>query len=314
MKDRIVVIGSSNIDMIMKMERLPRLGETITDGAFIQTFGGKGANQAVGAARAGGKVSFINAVGDCSNTDLMLNNFTEDQIDITGVFKCKGLQTGHALVMIGEAGSNYLSVAPGANYALTPEKIDSVSHLMDEAALIILQYEIPPETIKYVINLAEKKKIEVLWNFAPARNFDRSYFAKVGILVLNEAEAEFLTDIKVYDRQSAREAAEKCRLLGSKLVIITLGEKGSLTLSDNLTLYVPAFKVDAVDSTAAGDVFCGSLATALVEQQTTEQAVKFASAASALTVTKLGAQPSIPSRAEIEDFLLKKEYARNERN
>jgi ribokinase len=179
--------------------------------------------------------------------------------------------------------------------------------IIEEAAMIIMQYEIPAETIKYVFNIAEKKGIPVLWNFAPAREFDLTYLHKTSILVVNETEAEFLSGLPVETNKEVEAAAFKLRTMGIKHVIITLGKRGSFALSENDKIYMEAFKVEVVDTTSAGDVFCGTLAVALVEGKNLEESLRFASAASALCVTKMGAQPSAPIRADIENFLRKEE-------
>lgn len=303
MKNKIVVIGSSNVDLIMKMERLPAKGETITDADFFQVYGGKGANQAVGAVRAGGNIAFVNCVGDDAYTPQMLENFRNDGLDVRFVFRETGIASGHALVMIGGEGANYLSVSPGANYRLTPQLIDTAMPVIDEAAMIIMQYEIPVETIKYVFELAETKNIPVLWNFAPARPFDLSYITKTNILVVNETEAAFLSGQQVETDKEVQMAAEKLLGMGAKLVIITLGKRGAFALSDKEKVFVPAYKVDAVDTTSAGDVFCGSFAVAQTEGKSLTESLRFASAASAICVTRIGAQPSAPTRKEIDEFL-----------
>jgi len=304
MKNKIVVIGSSNVDLIMKMDRLPEKGETITDADFLQVYGGKGANQAVGAVRAGGNVAFVNCVGDDAYTPKMLENFRNDGLDTRFVFKETGIASGHALVMIGGEGNNYLSVAPGANYKLTPALIDQAIPVINEAAMIIMQYEIPVETIKYTFEIAEAKGIPVLWNFAPARPFDLSYVAKTAILVVNETEAAFLCGQEVETDEEIELAALKLQELGASLVIITLGKRGAFALSAFEKVFVPAFKVKALDTTSAGDVFCGSFAVATVERKTLKESLIFASAASALCVTKIGAQPSAPWRNDIDNFLM----------
>jgi ribokinase len=303
MKTKIVVIGSSNVDLIMKMDRLPEKGETITDADFFQVYGGKGANQAVGAVRAGGNVAFVNCVGDDAYTPQMLENFRNDGLDIRFVFQETGIASGHALVMIGGEGNNYLSVAPGANYKLTPDLIDQALPVIDEAAMIIMQYEIPADTIKYVFKVAESKGIPVLWNFAPARTFDLSYVGKTSILVVNETEAAFLSGMSVETDEEVEQAAVKLQEMGAKLVIITLGKRGAFALSATEKLFVPAFKVEAVDTTSAGDVFCGSFAVAQIEGKSLVESLRFAAAASAICVTRMGAQPSAPIRSEIDEFL-----------
>ena len=300
---KIIVIGSSNVDLLMKMDHLPEKGETVTDAEFFQVYGGKGANQAVAAARAGGNVAFVNSVGEDAYTPQMVQNYKNDGIDTRYVFQEKGIASGHALIMIGGEGMNYLSVAPGANYKLTPQKIDEAMPVFDEAAMIVMQYEIPEETIKYVIDLANRKSIPVLWNCAPARAFDLSYIPKINILVLNEVEAGFLAEMTVETEADAEKAAQKLVERGVEKVIITLGSKGAFVVTKTEKVSVPAFKVEAVDTTAAGDTFCGAFAVALVEGKSLKEALQFASAAAAISVTRMGAQPSAPTRNEIDTFL-----------
>lgn len=307
MKNKIIVIGSSNVDLLMKMDHLPEKGETVTDAVFMQVYGGKGANQAVAAARAGGNVAFVNCVGEDAYTPQMVQNYKDDGIDTRFVFLEKGMASGHALIMIGGEGMNYLSVAPGANYELTPAKIDEALPVIDEAAIIVMQYEIPEETIKYVIDLANRKNISVMWNVAPARAFDFSYIPKVNILVLNEVEAGFLAEMPVENQADAEKAAEKLVAKGVEKVIITLGSQGAFVVTKDEKVSVLSFKVNAVDTTAAGDTFCGAFAVALVEGKSLKESLQFASAAAAISVTRMGAQPSAPTRLEIDEFLKKKE-------
>ncbi len=303
MKKTITVIGSSNVDMIMKMEKLPRLGETVTDAEFFQVYGGKGANTAVGAARAGGNVNFVNCVGDDIFSDPMVENFRKDGINTEFVFKEKGISSGTALIMIGGKGDNYLSVSPGANYRLTPDYIDKADKAIAESDIIIIQNEILPETIKYIIDKASSLGKEILYNFAPAKPISDLEWGKITYLAVNETEAEFLSGQKV---ETDAEVITAARLLADKgvaNVIITLGERGSYVHSGDLKLLLPAFKVDATDTTAAGDIYCGSLAVALTEGKSLKEAVRFAGAASAISVTRIGAQPSAPLRTEIDEFI-----------
>ena len=303
MKNRIVVIGSSNVDLIMKMDHLPEKGETVTDAVFMQVYGGKGANQAVAAARAGGNVAFVTCVGEDAYTPQMVQNYREDGMDISHVFHEKEMASGHALIMIGGQGMNYISVAPGANYRLTPERIDEAMPLLKEAAIILMQYEIQEETIKYVIDVANRMGIPVLWNFAPARSFDLSYVPKVDVLVLNEVEAGFLAEMPVTNEDEAEKAAEMLVRKGVSTVIITLGSQGALAVTRHEKVRVPALKVDPVDTTAAGDTFCGCYAVAMVEGKTIGESLQFASAAAAISVTRMGAQPSAPRRDEIDALM-----------
>lgn len=303
MKDKIVVIGSSNVDLIMKMDHLPEKGETVTDAEFLQVYGGKGANQAVAASRAGGNVAFVSCVGKDAYTPQMVQNYIDEGIDTSCVFQEKGIASGHALIMIGDAGNNYISVAPGANYKLTSNKIDKAMSVINEAAIIVMQYEIQEESIKYVIDVANRKNIPVLWNFAPAREFNLSYIPKVNILVLNEVEAGYLAQLRVENEQDAESAAKTLVAKGVEKVIITLGSKGAFVMTKEEKVSVPAYTVDAVDTTAAGDTFCGAYAVALVEGKSPKKCLQFASAAAAISVTRMGAQPSAPTREEMDDFM-----------
>ena len=303
MNTRIVVIGSSNVDFIMKMERLPEKGETITDAVFLQTFGGKGANQAVGAARAGGDVWFVNCVGDDAFASLLLENLRQAGVHVDYVRSETGVASGAALVMVGGAGQNYLSVAPGANYRLTPAMVAGLEPLLRSAAMLVLQYEVLPETLYACIEIGHALGIPILFNLAPARPFEPAYLSKVAYLVVNENEAQSLCGFPVGSAAEVEQAAGVLRAKGAETVIITLGAQGAYLASRDARQHVPAFAVEAVDTTAAGDIFCGALAVALVEGQALPAAARFASAASAISVTRLGAQPSAPGRDEIDAFL-----------
>lgn len=301
--NKIAVIGSSNVDFIMKMDRLPRTGETITDAVFLQTYGGKGANQAVGAARAGGDVWFVNCVGDDAFGPLVKDNLRQAGVHVDYVTEQRGTASGAALVMVGGAGENYLSVAPGANYKLTPDMIRALAPMLQDAAMVLLQYEITPESLYAAIDVCFELGKPVMFNLAPARPLDESVLSRIAYLVVNETEAEFLCGFAVDSPDRVTEAARALLRKGAKNVVLTLGAGGVFLASGDGCRHVPAFRVQAVDTTAAGDVFCGALAVALVEGQPLAGAVRFASAAAAISVTRLGAQPSVPTRAEIEGFL-----------
>lgn len=300
---RITVIGSTNIDLIMKMTRLPAKGETLTGGEFMQTFGGKGANQAVAAARAGGNVTFISCVGGDHYGTQSIENFIRDGIDTTHVFTEKESATGTALIMIGGDGDNMITVAPGANARMTPAHIDKVRHVLEDSEYVLLQYEIPQDTLYYILETCHELGKKVIFNLAPAGACDPGHIGMLHTLVVNEVEAAYLSGIPVTNAEETREAATVLRSIGAKNVVITLGAEGSYIAGSSFREKIPAFAVKAVDATAAGDVYCGCLAVALVEGQTMEQAVAFASAASAISVTRMGAQPSAPSREEIEEML-----------
>lgn len=303
MAGKIVVIGSSNADFIMKMDRLPKIGETVTDAIFMQTFGGKGANQAVGAARAGGDVAFINCVGDDLYGRLIKENMRAAGVNVDHVFEETGIASGAALVMVGNEGRNLLSVAPGANYRLTPAIIDRVRPVIESAAMVVMQYEILPETLAYAVETAQASGKPVILNLAPARPIAQETLAGLFALVVNENEAEFLVKYEVNTPEKVRQAAQDLLKIGMQWVILTLGSQGVYAASREAVYQVPAFPVKAVDTTAAGDIFCGSLAVALVEGQPMGDALRFASAAAAISVTRLGAQPSAPGRDEIVALL-----------
>lgn len=303
MNTDIIVIGSSNTDFIMKMERLPRKGETITNAVFMQTFGGKGANCAVGAARANGNVTFVNCVGDDPFGPLIIENMQRAGVKTDCILRAQGIASGSALVMIDANGDNYLSVAPGANYRLLPKHIVDLTPRIAKAALIVLQYEILPETLYASIDLAHSLGKQILFNFAPARPIDERYFSKITHLVVNEVEAEYLCGFPVSSEAQAYVAAESLLQQVAEAVVITLGGRGAVAVDRSGCFHAPAYPVNAVDSTAAGDIFCGTLAVALVEGNSLPDSVRFANAAAAISVTRLGAQPSAPTRQEIKLYL-----------
>lgn len=303
MNTEIIVIGSSNTDFIMKMERLPRKGETITNAMFMQTFGGKGANCAVGAARANGNVAFVNCVGDDPFGPLIIENMQRAGVKTDAMLQAQGIASGSALVMIDEHGDNYLSVAPGANYRLLPAHIADLAPRITTAAMVVLQYEILPETLNAAIDLAHSLGRQILFNFAPARPIDEHYLAKTTYLVVNEVEAEYLCGFPIHSEVQAQAAADRLLQKGPQAIAITLGGRGAIAVDRTGCFYVPANPVEPVDTTAAGDIFCGALAVALVEGRSLADSIRFANAAAAISVTRLGAQPSAPSRKEIDQYL-----------
>jgi len=303
MKPDIAVIGSSNIDLIMKMPRLPTIGETVTGAEFMQTFGGKGANQAVAAVRSGSNVLFVNAVGQDAYTEKMLENFEADGLDLSAIHQCEGMPSGHALVMIGENGMNYLSVAPGANAKLTPDILADRIEALRQCPIWMLQCEIPQDSLRYLLTEARIPENRVIWNYAPAIDMPDPPLNAADILVVNEVEAGQLTGVSVSDAHSAGEAMKALRERGVAEVVLTLGSEGARYLGPEGSISVNGFKVPVVDTTAAGDTFCGAMATALGEGKSWKEVLDFANAAAALTVQGLGAQSSIPQRTAINSFL-----------
>lgn len=305
MMKKICVIGSSNVDLIMQMERLPGVGETVTDASFLQTFGGKGSNSAVAAARAGGGIQFVNCVGDDPYAPAMLDRFEAEGMDISLISRETGISSGTALVMIGGQGTNYLSVSPGANYRLTPERINTMAEELKSARRIMLQCEIPLETNLRVIELADAFGVPVMLNLAPARTMPWEVLRKVETLIVNENEARFLAAEAGVGVADDRDLAGALLVFGTRSVIVTLGPGGSVLADSEGIAAFPAFPIEVVDTTAAGDTYCGALAVALVEGRSHRDAIPFATAASTLCVSRLGAFPSIPKRSEIDAFLFK---------
>jgi ribokinase len=301
------VIGSSNVDLIMKMARLPDRGETITNAEFTQTFGGKGANSAVACARAGAPTVFVNAVGSDPYAPTLLEYMTESGVDVQHVRRETDVPTGHALVMIGGNGDNYLSVAPGANYRLFPEHIVGLEEKIASASRILIQNEIPPETNRAVREVAAKHGIPISWNFAPAITVDPAEFQSIETLIVNETEADAIAEAAALTLRSGKPEAlaGALRTLGPARVIITLGAAGAVAATVQGTQRIPSLPVHAVDTTGAGDTFCGALAAALATGKDIAEALGFASTAAALSVTRLGAQPSCPTRTEILEAITK---------
>jgi len=299
----IVVVGSSNTDMIIRVPRIPRAGETLLGGEFLTAAGGKGANQAVGAARAGGKVAFIARVGRDAFGDQAIAGLLRDGIDVSRVFRDKLTPSGVALIFVAQDGENSIAVAGGANAKLSPSDVKKAAGVIRSAGLLVAQLETPLATVTAAVELAVKAGVPVILNPAPARPLPNSLLERISILTPNETEAELLTGIKVTDAAAAAKACSKLRSRGVGIVILTLGKRGAFLADANGERLVPGFKVKTVDSTAAGDIFNGALSVALAEGKAVFDAVRFANAAAALSVTRLGAQPSAPSRADIEKFI-----------
>lgn len=304
-KPRILVLGSSNTDMIIKLARIPRPGETLLGGKFTTAAGGKGANQAVAAARAGGDVALIARLGKDMFGDQALAGFKADKIDTRHILRDAKTPSGVALIFVAGSGENSIAVASGANARLTPADVRAAASAFPGAKALIMQLETPLPAVAAAARLAKKHGVPVILNPAPApaKKLPPALLRHVSILTPNETEAELLTGIKVTDDTSAREAAQALLAQGVETVIITLGAKGAYLRNAASDEFIPAHKVKPVDTTAAGDTFNGALAVALAEGRDLRKAIRFANAAAALSVTRLGAQPSAPARTEIERFV-----------
>jgi ribokinase len=300
MAKNIVVVGSSNTDMIIKLARIPRPGETILGGEFSTAAGGKGANQAVAAARAGGKVMFVARVGQDMFGEQAVQGFVGDGINVDYVVRDAASPSGVALIFVAADGENSIAVASGANGKLSPADVAKARAAITSADVLVMQLETPLATVAAAAELAAENGVPVILNPAPAQPLPDSLLKRVAILTPNETEAELLTGIKVENEAGARKAAEALRSKGVKTVLVTLGSRGAYVSGDGIDGMVPGFKVAPVDTTAAGDVFNGALAVALAEGEPLDRAVRFANAAGALSVTRLGDQPSAPRRADIE--------------
>ena len=302
---RIIVIGSSNTDMVIKTEKLPAPGETILGGKFLMNPGGKGANQSVAASRLGGKVTFISKRGNDLFGNQAVGLLMREGVDIKYIVKDPDLPSGVALITVDSTGENSIVVAPGSNGNLLKEDIPSVIFDTGKFEILLLQLEIPIDTVEYSAVTASEHGIKVILNPAPARKLSDNLLKNTWLITPNETEAETITGVIITDIPSAERAAELIQERGVKNVIITLGEAGAFIKSENYTGLIPGIKVKPVDTTAAGDVFNGALAVAISEGSDLKDAVIFANKAASISVTRMGAQASAPYRNEINSQIHK---------
>ncbi len=299
----LLVVGSSNMDIIISLPRIPAIGETVLGGKSSMAFGGKGANQAVSALRAGGNITYIAKVGDDLFGKNMIAHFKKEGFNTALILIDDKEPTGIAQIFVSENGENSIAVASGANMQLMPSDLVPHKDLIQNAKVILLQLETPMATIEFITKMIQNSDVDLILNPAPAQPLSTFLLSKIWLLTPNETEASFLTGISVIDIATAENAAAILLQKGVQNVLITLGEKGCLLSNESGTRHFSAFTVKAVDTTAAGDVFNGTLAVAITKGESWENAIRFAAAAAALSVTKEGAQPSIPHKSEIEHFL-----------
>ena len=298
---KIVVVGSSNTDLVIKTDRIPEPGETLLGGHFMMAAGGKGANQAVAAQRLGAEVTFVACVGDDLFGKDAIEGYRREGIDTAHVSVKKGVPSGVASIFVDASAENVIVVAPGANSELGKDEIDAAEKEIDDADFVLMQLETPLSAVEYAASKAFASGTKAVLNPAPAAKLPDSLLEKLWLITPNRTEAQLLTGLPVTNEEEAATAAEALAAKGVKNVIITLGSKGAYLHSDDFKGTVPANPVKAVDTTAAGDTFNGALCVALSEGRKLPQACTFAAKASAIAVTRMGAQPSIPFRWEITE-------------
>ncbi len=303
MTARITVVGSLNMDLVVRTPRIPRPGETIIGGDFHTLPGGKGANQAVAAARLGARVSMVGRVGRDTFANPLLDNLTAAGVDHTFVTQDPEAATGVALIEVDDAGQNSIVVASGANMRVSPADVEAAEATIASADVLLLQLESPLETVTRAAQVARAHGVRVILNPAPARPLPAALLSLVDVLIPNENETALLTGMPVESRDQIEAAATALRELGVGTVILTLGDRGALLTQEGETEHFPAFDVTPVDTTAAGDAFVGGFAVALAEGKSLAEAVRWGNGAGALAATRLGAQPSLPTRQALETLL-----------
>jgi ribokinase len=301
-KPKICVVGSSNIDLVVKSQRLPSRGETILGGEFLIVPGGKGANQAVAAAKLGAQVFFIAKLGDDIFGTQSFTNFKKEGVNTKYVTRTNKALSGVASIAVDDTGNNTIVVAPGANHLLMPGDVKKAESAIASCGAVVAQLEIPLKTVEFAARLAKKFNIPFILDPAPAQKLSRELLKMTDVIKPNETEAQILTGIEVTNAKTAEKAALKLMKCGVKTVIITMGAKGCFVVNNEISEFVPARKVKAVDSTAAGDAFVGGLAFCISSGRNILEAISFAGNVAALSVTKMGAQSSMPSIKDVEKF------------
>ena len=295
----IVVIGSLNTDLVIKTPRLPVPGETL-HGEELRTFpGGKGANQAAAAGRLGTWVAMVGRVGKDEFGPRLVDNLAHLCVNTDHIHVDPQASTGVALIMVDGQGENSILLSSGANGMVSRADVDAASPLLAKAKLLLLQFEIPLDTVQYALDKAAQLGLQVILNPAPAKSVGPELLSKVNVLVPNQIELELLSGMTVKDDDSTRLAAQTLLELGVGIVVVTLGKRGALLVTPQETQLVPGVEVEVVDTTAAGDAFIGALATAIVRDMPLQEAVRFANCAGAIAATRFGAQPSLPSADEV---------------
>ena len=297
------VVGSFVYDLVAKAPRRPKTGETLIGEFFGMFLGGKGANQAIASSRSGASVHMIGRLGNDLFGNQFLEKFSNEGISTDFVVIDDVNGTGVGMPLIDATGDNSIILIPQANMALSIDDVNNAFEPIASSDVLILQLEVPIDASQRAAEIAKENNTMVLLNPAPAREIPDSFLRLVDVLIPNEIETEILSGMKTTTNDQAIEAARALTSKGISTVILTLGHRGALLLTDEIEKRVPGFAIEAVDTTAAGDAFCGALATSLAQGSTIEDAVWIANAAGALAVTKLGAEPSLPKKADLDQFL-----------
>lgn len=295
---KIVVVGSINIDNTFKVDELPRLGETLITSCYNSSYGGKGANQAVAAARLGADVSMVGCVGNDIIGDKVIKNLQNEKINVDSIIKVNDAVSGNAFITIDNKGDNTIIVYSGANEKLNCDIIESNEDTIKNADLMMTQLEIPIESIEKAMKIAKENNVKVLLNPAPVKNLPDSIYKLIDVITPNETEL-----IKLTGMTNVKDGAKMLLEKGVKSVIVTLGDKGSYYLDCNGEIFNKSFHVDAKDTTAAGDSFNAAIAIKLISGEEIDKSLLYANAVGALTTTKLGAQESLPYKQEVEEFM-----------
>jgi len=302
-KPKVVVVGSFMMDLVVKAERRPRKGETLIGDEFGMFIGGKGTNQAIAAARLGAQVHMVGRLGTDLFGDMFISALDKDGINTQFIARDPEVGTGVGTPVIDAQGDNSIIIIPRANMRLSIEDVNKAEEAISEADVLLLQLEVPIPSSQRAAEIARVGGATVILNPAPARELPDDFLRYIDIVTPNETETEMLTGVEVTDQSGAERAAKNLLDKGMSAVVLTLGERGALLLTQETTKAIPAYKVEVVDTTAAGDAFCGALATAIAKDEPLEQAVASANAAGAIAVTIMGAEPSMPTQQQLGQFL-----------
>jgi ribokinase len=304
MKPHLVVVGSLNMDLVVQTPRIPKIGETVSGAEDLKLIpGGKGANQAYGSAMLGADVAMIGRVGNDAFGDTLVLNLDNVKVDTRFIKRDPNAATGIALIMVEESGQNIIVVSPGANRRVSPEDVSQGESVIRSADVLLLQLEIPLETVTRAVEIARLYDVITVLNPAPAQHLPGKLLSSIDYIIPNETEMALLSEYEINTDNEIRQAASALRGLGANTIIMTIGSRGAVLITEKEFAHFPAFPIDPVDTTAAGDAFVASFAVALAEGKSLQEAVRFGNAAGALACTKLGAQPSLPDRDHLENLI-----------